>query len=161
MSPTFEYTHDAARVLRLLVKKGKTWAKDLDTTVEFLEYLAENGLVREDGRMKTGKPGRPPVAWVPVEPIDFKNLPEFEAPEVRTRALASQESIDAVIAEVANSGYGGSCTCVLKSGAGTTEAEIRALNGGCTVPNYVCPALDAVRRRAKLFAPEPAFQEVV
>jgi hypothetical protein len=142
------------------VKKGKTWASDLDTSVEFMTFLAEHGLVRQDGTMKTGKPGRPPVAWVPIEDaIDWKNLPEMEQPQTRAREETSQENIDKVIVEVSNSSYAIGCECIVKLGTGTTKDEIMA-HKGCK-DRWICGALDAVRRRADLFAKEQPFQEVV
>lgn len=160
MSPNFEYTHDASRVLKLLKKKKRTWAKDLDTTVEFMKYLAEYGLVKADGPIKTGKPGKPPVAWKFLSD-DLDLLPEFQSPKQAEKKATSQATIDAVIESVRKS-FPGGCGCILSDeyGEGTTEEQVRAFNEGCTT-HWVCPALDAVRRRANLRSVEQPFVEVI
>jgi hypothetical protein len=124
-----------------------------------MKVLVAAGLVVQDGYMKTGKQGKPPAAWVPVEGWESKEIPVIEE-KVPTPRGVPQATIDRVIAEVTASSYGGSCSCVVAAGPGTTAEEIRAFGAGCTDPNWVCGALDAVRRRANLFAPEERFVEV-
>lgn len=164
MSQKSEHATDAKRVLTLLKKKKRTWASDLGSTVAFMKFLESHGLVKADGPIKTGKPGKPPVAWKFISD-DLSVLPDFETPAVTAKKAISQTTIDRVIADVGSGHMGSSCHCVIKMGAGTTAETIRELGigrPGCNDDGrYVCPALDAVRRRADLFAPPEPFQEVV
>lgn len=161
MSPSTPVNADnPVQVLKLLKKKERTSATELGTTKKLMEHLRDAGFVKEDGTYKTGKKGKPPVAWVPAFDYDPNDAPAFEQPTQRQRKEISQEHIDRVIEEVQNSSYAPGCSCIVEMGRGTTLEQIRSLNGGCQT-NYVCSALDAVRRRGKLTGEEPKFQEVV
>lgn len=66
---------------------------------------------------------------------------ERRAARVAVRAKAA--IIDAAIADTGERHP--ACKCDLR--AGMTQDDIRGLAAGCTDPLYVCPRLDAVRRR--------------
>ena len=151
------------QVLKLLKKKGRTSAPELGADRAIMNFLEAEGFVRQDGTYKTGKKGKPPVAWVPAFDYDPNDAPVYKQPVKRERAEVSQATIDKVIADVtANRSH---CQCIAKSGVGTTAEEIRAMGVGTDACNeggkYVCPTLDSVRRQAKLFGEQPKFQEVV
>ena len=56
-------------------------------------------------------------------------------------ARAKREQLRSAISETAHL----HCRCGLNKR--TTRADLDALGGGCTMPAYCCPRLDAVRRR--------------
>jgi len=64
-----------------------------------------------------------------------------------TPAVSTARTQD-VIAEILNSPRAANCHC--KISADSTPAEIRALEGGCTIPTYVCGTLDDIRRKLNL-----------
>lgn len=43
------------------------------------------------------------------------------------------------------------CHCKIRANSKLTT--VRALGGGCTMPNYACPRLDAIRRRTEGWTP--------
>lgn len=160
-SPTVN-ADNPIQVLKLLKKKGRASAAELGADKAILEFLIAEGFVKKDGTIKregAGR-GRPPIGYAPAFDYDPNEAPVYKAPVQRDRKEVSQAQVDKVVAEVKNSTYGGACSCVVTK-PGITAEEIRDLGAGCTDPNYVCPALDAVRRRGKLFDSEPVFQEVV
>lgn len=153
------------QVLKLLKKKERTSGRELGADKAIMDFLEAEGFVKKDGTYQTGKRGKPPVAYVAAFDYDYNDAPVYKAPVKRERKEISQETIDKVIQDVQNSTYATNCSCIVEMGPGTTYEQIRALGGGlpeCSGGgNYVCPALDAVRRRGNLYAPEQPFQEVV
>lgn len=141
--------HNPVQVLKLLKKKQRASAADLGTDKKFMDWLIEQGWVKADGKIKTGRKGKPPTAYVPGFDYNYNEAPAYDAPTQRERKEITQEAIDKVITEVSASSRAKSCSCI-SGRPGTTAQEIRALGTGCTGNLYVCPSLDAVRRRAGL-----------
>lgn len=145
-------TTDSSAIVKLLKKKERASAAELGTNKEIMEALTEHGVVVMDGYVKTGKRGRPPVAYklsneLPETLPDVTPKPK-RAP--RNGEGLSQEMLDSIISEVLTKHYAGKrCQCLK---VGMTPTELRALNSGCTDfegghGRWVCEALDAVRRR--------------
>lgn len=70
-----------------------------------------------------------------------------EAPKLRGDGRSSK-TMQKAIERIINSPGARSCHCGLNPSM--NAAEIRALNGGCCEPSYVCPTLDTIRRTLNL-----------
>jgi hypothetical protein len=77
-----------------------------------------------------------------------KLCPEHSQINSKSTPAVSTARTQDVIAEILNSPRAASCHCKISSSS--TPAEIRALEGGCTMPNYVCGTLDDIRRKLNL-----------
>ena len=76
---------------------------------------------------------------LPTADAEAKEQRRIEAVR-RAAERRRTDTIARAISEVETSG----CGCGLH--AGMTDADLRALDAGCTAPRWVCPALDSVRR---------------
>lgn len=155
MATKQENIEDTTRVLTLLKKKQRASATDLGTNKKVMDFLAEKGFVHTDGKIKRKAKGKPPTAYVPAFDYNPAEAPRLRngAPQAAGPKVATQAQIDQAIREVSASTIRDNCSCIVKMGPGTTQEEIRALGIGCTAKDHgrwVCPSLDAVRRRAKL-----------
>lgn len=135
------------QVMKLLRLKGRASAAEVGANTPLMKTLVASGHVTTDGTIKTGRKGKPPVAWVPT---DFDG-PLPEPVEARpARKAITETALAETIRDVLAGPSGRQCHCVRDT---WTVEQIRAAGCGCTNPQYVCPALDAVRRRANLVSP--------
>lgn len=63
----------------------------------------------------------------------------------RDRDKAQQTTLAQVIREELDRPRARNCTCGISTR--TTKNELMAMGAGCTAGQYVCPVLDAIRRR--------------
>lgn len=146
-------TTDSATIVKLLKKKQRASAAELGTNKEIMEALREHGVVETDGIIKTGKRGRPPVAYklCAEQPSELPDVTPEPKRTPRNGEGLSQEALDAIVKDVLENHHNGKyCKCLK---VGMTSKEIRALNEGCESRSsgygrWVCTALDTVRRRA-------------
>lgn len=73
--------------------------------------------------------------------VDPRHIAKMHRARQAAIARAKRDALRTAIAETAHM----HCTCGLNSR--TTRADLDALGGGCTMPSWACPRLDAVRRR--------------
>jgi hypothetical protein len=64
------------------------------------------------------------------------------------RAVASRRRRESIAQAIREAPADKHCRCALRAGMG--DDDLSALGAGCTAPRYVCPRLDAVRRRVGL-----------
>jgi len=74
-----------------------------------------------------------------------RDLDRMHAGAARAREQETQGKLATVIAEELVRPRDGQCRCGLTKR--TTIAQIMAMGAGCTAGQWVCPVLDAVRRR--------------
>jgi hypothetical protein len=139
---------DAAAIVALLEKKTRASASDLGTDNKAMEALAEAGVAKKDGTIKTGRRGKPPAAWV-LEEDRPQALPDLEAKrrkERRAQQIPKDDQIAVALAEIqrASSNYDG-CKCVRTRTEPLTWEDLRFMSGCKDL--WVCAALDTLRRK--------------
>lgn len=139
---------DAKKLLALLEKKGRCGAKDLGTTGPVMNALVDSGHVRRDGKIHTGKRGKPPIAYVindgQTPPPEVIEVPKTPSEKERKQAGATPDVIAQAVEEVKAQRTEKSerCDCPFE---GIDFLTLKSMPG-CR-SHWICPVLDKVRRK--------------
>lgn len=140
---------DPKMIVGLLEKKKRASATELGTNKQTMDILKEAGLVREDGKIKTGKRGKPPIAYVLADGKTAADAAEVEIEEKRERKSASAETIqskiDKALKEVKANPSPERCTCVATWR--TADKWRLREEKGCKT-NWICSMLVRLREKA-------------
>lgn len=89
--------------------------------------------------------GDHPWEWTIKQGKAPKNCPEHKPePTERTTSVRSSASTEKIILRVMGEPKARSCKCSITPDM--SREDLIKLGGGCTEPQFICPALDSIRR---------------